>query len=137
MIGTLLKAYKRGTGMVSEQAASGDEGLVLSPASDDAPLQLAQTEEGTPTLLLNTGEEVIPHSLTVVDADGNPVATYTAQLPERSPLQIRVKFPDPEATMTLEEVVAYHGYPLEEYTALSEDGYYTTIQRIPHGKSNP
>lgn len=46
------------------------------------------------------------------------------------------RFDDPEVNMTMREAVHYHGYPFEEYTIHSEDGYYTTIHRIPYGKNN-
>ncbi|NXF95838.1 LIPM Lipase, partial [Eubucco bourcierii] len=35
------------------------------------------------------------------------------------------------------EIVRYHGYPYEEHQVLTDDGYYLTIQRIPHGRDNP
>ncbi|NXY50023.1 LIPM Lipase, partial [Ceuthmochares aereus] len=34
------------------------------------------------------------------------------------------------------EIVRYHGYPYEEHEVLTEDGYYLTVQRIPHGRDN-
>ncbi|NWX15041.1 LIPM Lipase, partial [Aegotheles bennettii] len=35
------------------------------------------------------------------------------------------------------EIVRYHGYPYEEHEVVTEDGYYLTMQRIPHGRDNP
>ncbi|NXU95336.1 LIPM Lipase, partial [Xiphorhynchus elegans] len=35
------------------------------------------------------------------------------------------------------EIVRYYGYPYEEHEVLTEDGYYVTMQRIPHGRGNP
>uniref|UniRef100_A0A8D2PW35 Lipase n=1 Tax=Zosterops lateralis melanops TaxID=1220523 RepID=A0A8D2PW35_ZOSLA len=35
------------------------------------------------------------------------------------------------------EIVQHHGYPYEEHEVLTEDGYYLTLQRIPHGRDNP
>ncbi|NWZ75595.1 LICH hydrolase, partial [Poecile atricapillus] len=32
------------------------------------------------------------------------------------------------------EIVRYHGYPYEEHEVLTDDGYYLTLQRIPHGR---
>lgn len=52
------------------------------------------------------------------------------------PLTTRNEFEDPEAHMSMPEVVAYHGYPFEQYEVKSEDGFYTWIQRIPYGKYN-
>uniref|UniRef100_A0A8C2TQ09 Lipase member M-like n=1 Tax=Coturnix japonica TaxID=93934 RepID=A0A8C2TQ09_COTJA len=34
------------------------------------------------------------------------------------------------------EIVRYHGYPYEEHEVVTEDGYYLTLQRIPHGRDN-
>ncbi|NXL84793.1 LIPM Lipase, partial [Alectura lathami] len=35
------------------------------------------------------------------------------------------------------EIVHYQGYPYEEHEVVTDDGYYLTLQRIPHGKDNP
>ncbi|NWH60263.1 LIPM Lipase, partial [Geococcyx californianus] len=35
------------------------------------------------------------------------------------------------------EIVRYYGYPYEEHEVVTEDGYYLTMQRIPHGRDNP
>ncbi|NXR15708.1 LIPM Lipase, partial [Semnornis frantzii] len=35
------------------------------------------------------------------------------------------------------QIVRYHGYPYEEHEVLTDDGYYLTMQRIPHGRDNP
>uniref|UniRef100_A0A663LJJ3 Lipase n=1 Tax=Athene cunicularia TaxID=194338 RepID=A0A663LJJ3_ATHCN len=32
------------------------------------------------------------------------------------------------------EIVRYHGYPYEEHEVVTDDGYYLTMQRIPHNK---
>ncbi|XP_074965866.1 lipase member M-like [Phalacrocorax aristotelis] len=43
----------------------------------------------------------------------------------------------PEVSMDVGEIIRYHGYPYEEHEVLTDDGYYLTMQRIPHGRSNP
>jgi len=34
------------------------------------------------------------------------------------------------------EIIQGYGYPCEDHTALTPDGYYLSLQRIPHGKNN-
>ncbi|XP_074731766.1 lipase member M-like [Strix uralensis] len=43
----------------------------------------------------------------------------------------------PEVSMDVGEIVRYHGYPYEEHEVVTDDGYYLTMQRIPHGRDNP
>lgn len=45
--------------------------------------------------------------------------------------------PDPEATMSVFEIIRYHGYTAEQYDVMTQDGYILTIQRIPYGKDGP
>ncbi|XP_032842600.1 lipase member M isoform X2 [Tyto alba] len=42
----------------------------------------------------------------------------------------------PETSMDVGEIVRYHGYPYEEHEVVTKDGYYLTVQRIPHGRDN-
>ncbi|KFV19404.1 Lipase member M, partial [Tauraco erythrolophus] len=44
---------------------------------------------------------------------------------------------NPEVSMDVGEIVRYHGYPYEEHEVVTDDGYYLTMQRIPHGRDNP
>ncbi|XP_039409835.1 lysosomal acid lipase/cholesteryl ester hydrolase-like [Corvus cornix cornix] len=44
---------------------------------------------------------------------------------------------NPEVSMDVGEIVRYHGYPYEEHEVVTDDGYYLTLQRIPHGRDNP
>ncbi|OWK58179.1 Lipase member M [Lonchura striata] len=43
---------------------------------------------------------------------------------------------DPEAFMSINELITYKGYPSEEYEVMTEDGYTITINRIPYGTQN-
>ena len=40
----------------------------------------------------------------------------------------------PECDMTTPEIIRHNGYPCEEHTAETKDGYVLTMHRIPHGK---
>ncbi|XP_009075186.1 PREDICTED: putative lysosomal acid lipase/cholesteryl ester hydrolase [Acanthisitta chloris] len=46
-------------------------------------------------------------------------------------------YANPEVAMDVGEIVRYHGYPYEEHEVVTDDGYYLTVQRIPHSKDNP
>ncbi|KFV98965.1 Lipase member M, partial [Eurypyga helias] len=43
----------------------------------------------------------------------------------------------PEVSMDVGEIVRYYGYPYEAHEVVTDDGYYLTMQRIPHGRDNP
>ncbi|XP_005505283.2 putative lysosomal acid lipase/cholesteryl ester hydrolase [Columba livia] len=43
----------------------------------------------------------------------------------------------PTVPMDVGDIIRYHGYPYEEHEVVTDDGYYLTLQRIPHGRDNP
>ncbi|XP_060080217.1 gastric triacylglycerol lipase-like [Ylistrum balloti] len=43
---------------------------------------------------------------------------------------------DPEVFMNVSQLITSKGYPCEEYTVETKDGYLLGIQRIPHGRHN-
>uniref|UniRef100_A0A7E4USS0 Abhydro_lipase domain-containing protein n=1 Tax=Panagrellus redivivus TaxID=6233 RepID=A0A7E4USS0_PANRE len=44
---------------------------------------------------------------------------------------------DPEAEMTVPEIIRRWGYPVESYNAITSDGYILVLHRIPYGKKGP
>ncbi|XP_069680361.1 lipase 3-like [Periplaneta americana] len=43
---------------------------------------------------------------------------------------------NPDAHLQTPQLVVKYGYPMETHTVLTADGYFLTLHRIPHGRSN-
>ncbi|XP_029202026.2 gastric triacylglycerol lipase-like [Acropora millepora] len=53
---------------------------------------------------------------------------------EASELQLKYRPNLPEANMNVIQMIRYYGYPAEEYTVKTDDGYLLNIHRIPPGE---
>ncbi|GIY22139.1 gastric triacylglycerol lipase [Caerostris darwini] len=61
---------------------------------------------------------------------------YGQYVPNKLPNDARFKH-DPDIFRNVSQLISSKGYPVEEYTVQTADGYLLGVQRIPHGRNGP
>uniref|UniRef100_A0A663LKY8 Lipase n=1 Tax=Athene cunicularia TaxID=194338 RepID=A0A663LKY8_ATHCN len=59
------------------------------------------------------------------------------QVSPENPLKVATESFPPGFFFPQSQMICHRGYPSEEYKALTHDGYYVSLNRIPHGRENP
>lgn len=101
----------------------GDAGKILT----GVPLAIAQGVSGTGDWLAGILDNSEAEAKTSPEQRNSMLARYNDA--------VLHKYED--TTLKFPELVKKYGYPVEEYTVNTEDGYILTLFRIPHGKSLP